>query len=394
MNKAVREKRILRGMIGLLAVCALLTVGTGCDQGEAGIASGHQIIVGKRSYAWTDTNRVDPYYGGQRIINVQLWYPTQVADTSTLRMAEYLPNIELAWRELDNWTSQDFKEIAAVKTGSRYDAPISVARPNYPVLLFSPSLGGNASYYTYYAEVLARSGYIVVGINHRYESEFVVDEHQEVYPLELRYHDSIEQIPIPAQISADQFRELKSERMKVLGEDLLFCLDQLAAINAAEFQNKLDFNRVGAWGHSIGGAAATYASLQDPRIHAVLNMDGTPPTAGMEQGLEVPFMYLEDLTDYKNHPGYRKQYDRRSSFCEKGKAAAFRVLMADINHNSFMDVNYFLSQDPEEKAKLEKDLQLFLHYLAGFFDHYLRGKPLDLPPVKTDTLEVIAFPEP
>jgi len=305
--------------------------------------------------------------------------------------AQYIPNISTIWQQLDNWNEKDYVTVSEIKTKSHLNYPISKEEKNYPILIFSPSLGGNTSYYNYYAEKLAQWGFIVVGVNHLYESEYVIGADKSVYPHNSTFHDSIENLKIPEQITSDQFRELKSERMKVLGDDIIFCLNQLELINPSNFENRINLNKVGGWGHSIGGAAVTYASILDNRILAVLNMDGTPPSVALNNGIDIPFMFLEDFTDYENHSGYKMQYDRRSDFCAKGNAIAYRILIEGINHNSFLDVDYYTAKDKNEQNDYEKRLSLFLEYMIIFYEHTLNREPIYLKDSKTDSLEIIVF---
>jgi hypothetical protein len=61
--------------------------------------------------------------------------------------------------------------------------------------------------------------------------------------------------------------------------DLRFVLDQIERLNRdpnSIFDHQLDLKKIGAFGHSFGGAAAILAALQDTRILAVLNLDSSP----------------------------------------------------------------------------------------------------------------------
>lgn len=347
-------------------------------------------IIGKKLYYWTDTTRTDPFYGGHRVVNAQVWYPSVVTDTTT-STSEYIPKINPVYHNLNKWNAGDYRTFAGIRTKSILDNSISPIAELYPVLFFSPSLGGNTSYYTYFAETLAEKGYIVVGVNHQYESEFVLDENENIYVHSSVFHDSIEALKIPEDITADQFRALKSERMKVMAEDIIFCIDQLTLRNQADFDNRLDIGDIGAWGHSIGGGAAIYASILDERISAVIDLDGTPPVQALENGIKVPFMFIEDLTDYKNHEGYAIQYKRRADFCQKNEKESYRVIMEGIDHNSYLDIAYQTSTDENlkefEKAKLDR----FLSYMVPFFDSKLNGTTLDIQPLLSDSLEIIVF---
>ena len=376
---------LLSGIVAVMAIA-------GCVPNKS---TGHlpeDHYVGKALFNWTDTNRIDPYYGGLRIINAQIWYPIDQVD-SVASFAAYLPGAEIVWKNAVGWTEQDFNAVSKIKTSSILNHPIAVQSGPYPLLVFSPSLGGHASFYTYYAEALARKGYVVMGISHLYESDHVLDQNAKVYPQNHTFHDSIENLKIPEQISGDGFRELKSQRMIVIAEDIIFALDQLIQLSPSTFQNRIDFNRIGAWGHSIGGAAATYASLLDNRVQSVLNMDGTPPTIALREGNTVPFMFLEDLTDYEHHDGYRMQYNRRNDYCSKGNSISIRVLFDGISHTSFSDTRFYLTEDGSRQLETAEELDQFMHYMTLFFDHTLKGKSLGLESLKSDSLEILIFPK-
>lgn len=348
------------------------------------------FFVGTKYFVWENPHQKDPYYGKNRLINVQVWYPIDTSDADRL-IAPYYYQIDKAFPHLDSWDESDLQLVSSIQTNALVNKEISQKEDSYPLLLFSPSLGGNLSMYTYYAEQLAKSGYVVAGINHLYESEYVINPAGNTYLNNISFHDSLENLEIPEQITGDGFREAKSLRQEVLADDLLFCLDQLAEINSMEFNGRIDFNRIGAWGHSIGGAAAIYASLKDERIDAVINLDGTPPSDALQQGLNVPFMFIEDLTDYKNHQGYAIQFKRRSDFCKKIAADAFRILIGGIDHQSFFDIHYQTAKGETARVKELKVLESINGYIKGFFDHYLFGNEMQINPIMSDSLEIIVF---
>ncbi len=344
--------------------------------------------LGVKQYVWEDAARPDAYYGGNRLINTQVWYPGAKKSREE-SPAPYYFRIEEAYEKLDNWTEEDYQLVRAVPTISSFHKKMDGASAQFPLIIFSPSLGGNLSQYTYYAEHLAQQGYIVMGVNHLYESEYVLDLKGNTRPVNITFHDSLKTLKIPEQITADQYRAVKGLRQKVLGEDLIFALDQI--LREPFFKDRIDVSRVGALGHSIGGAAAVYASMLDDRIKAVVNIDGTPPSVALEKGISAPFLFIEDLTDYENHPGYAKLHTRRNDFCEKNISDSWRVLLAGTSHNSFLDINYFLANDDKGKLQAQKVLDQTFGYMESFFSAYLNARSLDLTSVKTDSVEIFRF---
>ena len=347
--------------------------------------------VGTKSFRWTDSSRIDPYYSGYRIVNVQVWYPVDVSENNNnCKRSGYYNNIESVWKELPGWSEEDQMLVLNIKTNGLINAPISDQKISFPLLIFSPTLGGNTSLYTYYAEALAQLGFVVAGVNHLYESEFVLNEESKLFISDLSFHDSLKLLEIPSQITAEEYRRVKGVRQKVLAEDMIFTLNKLAEVNSQEFKNKMDLNRVGVWGHSIGGAAAIYASILDDRFKAVIDIDGTPPTLALD-GIEVPFMFIEDLPDYKNHDGYMKQYIRRNEFCKNVKGDAYRVLISGADHNSFLDINYYGAESEPDKQEALSVINETLKYITLFFNIYLNKENLDIEELNTNKLEVVKF---
>jgi len=106
----------------------------------------------------------------------------------------------------------------------------------------------------------------------------------------------------------------------------------------------------------------------------------------------VPFLFIEDLTDYENHVGYRKLHKRRAEFCELNSAASWRVLIGGFNHNSFLDINYYLGENEADRLDQKQNLDLVFDYMDRFLDTYLLGldqRPLQ--PKVTDSLQVFGF---
>ncbi len=356
---------------------------------EKGESQQVEAVVGTRVYSWTDSSRIDAFYGGYRRVTVQIWYPAQQA--KSMRRAGYIPELERIQTHLKHWSEEDIHSIKKLRTKAYQNIGIFPSPEAYPILFFSPSLGGHRNYYNFYAEAMVRKGYVVVGVNHQHESNYVLGSDNNIIPLNHKFHDSLKTLQIPDQITADEYRAQKSNRLQVLGKDLIFCIKKLEQLNQTIFKNLIDFENIGTWGHSIGGAAAIAAARVDPRIKAVLNMDGTPPSEALKNGINAHFLFLEDLTDYRNHQGYKKQFDRRSDFCKKNRGDSYRVLLANINHNSFTDLNYHFAGNEEEKERSKKTLDTCLNYMATFFKRYLKGEDGEIEAVISEEVEVFKY---
>ncbi|HRF99112.1 MAG TPA: hypothetical protein PLZ51_28065, partial [Aggregatilineales bacterium] len=76
-------------------------------------------------------------------------------------------------------------------------------------------------------------------------------------------------------------------------EDTQYALDYLSELNTSDeiLAGAFNLERVGAFGHSFGGATSANVSLVDDRVLASLNMDGTL-FGDAAQGVAKPFMMM------------------------------------------------------------------------------------------------------
>ncbi|MEU8890142.1 alpha/beta hydrolase [Streptomyces sp. NPDC048442] len=160
---------------------------------------------------------------------------------------------------------------AATATHSRTGAPALPGRR--PVLLYTPGGADPRTVGTLLAEDLASHGYVVVTVDHPGE------------PGGVEFPDgSIREYSLPGTPELPQvFRAMIAARLA----DLRFVLDELTALvdtgrNSdaggrrlpAGLGQALDLRRVGVYGHSAGGTAASEALYEDRRIGAAVNLEG------------------------------------------------------------------------------------------------------------------------
>jgi len=202
----------------------------------------------------------DPSGRSQRELMVQIWYPAQASQG---RFARYREPRET------NALSSYQSEIA---THSRLDAPVALAGKPFPVILFNHSWGGRRTNDTFLTEELASHGYVVASIDHTYNARLVALPDGRIVhgigPNDINNPDSS---------TADRVRAIWNKELAKWVADERFVLDRLEAMNRAAdspLLGRLDTNRVGAIGHSFGGAAATAVCAEDRRVRGAVNMDG------------------------------------------------------------------------------------------------------------------------
>jgi predicted dienelactone hydrolase len=247
--------------------------------------------IGRTACDWLDAEREEPYArGARRELAAWIWYPARPAPGA--RSSAYLPG----WWSLNGWL-WGF-DPARVRVRAIPEAPAAEAPNGFPVLLFSPS-GFAPHFYTALVEQLASHGYVVVGLAHSYET----------LPLSV-FADGRVKLFKPAsvggalQVSRRPWAEDVRARAAVVGikaEDLRFAVSQLARLQAGSgpLAGRLDLSRLGAFGHSFGGAAAAEFCRRDRRCRAAASLDGGLWTDPGRAGLSRPFLQL-----FGEHPEY------------------------------------------------------------------------------------------
>src|SRR6202030_1415287 len=144
------------------------------------------------------------------------------------------------------------RDLSRVRTHSVRDAEVSPQQHSYPVVLMRAGLAALTTDYTTLAEDLASHGYVVVGFDAPYRS-FVV-----VFPdgraIARAPQNNADLVEGPAQ------EQLAVKLVEAWSADMSFALDQLERLDASDpagkFSGRLDLDRVGVFGHSLGGATA------------------------------------------------------------------------------------------------------------------------------------------
>lgn len=260
--------------------------------------------IGTLTYHWVDVDRpeiftIDP--NSRRELMVQIWYPANKESSSP--NAPYIQDSDIvatALARLHNFPDFTLKHLKYVTTNAVLSAPIADEKPNYPVLIFLEGLTGYRQMNTFQVEELVSHGYIVVGIDQPGAAASVVfpDGHQ-IAGLSVTnvMQPLIHQSLSPAEIAPLLNGQAMPEGIiPYFAQDVSFSLDQLASINTVDPQGiltgKLDLQRVGAFGMSLGGMVGAEACLKDPRIKACLIEDVAITADVVQKGLHQPSMFI------------------------------------------------------------------------------------------------------
>ncbi|MFF7969816.1 alpha/beta hydrolase family protein [Streptomyces sp. NPDC007905] len=341
--------------------------------------------VGAVALHLADTSRRDPWQAGKdhRELMVGVYYPA--TPTSGRPSAPYM--LPRAAAHFDSVTANDYlgmglpvgqADWAATATHVSQGAPVAGGGGKRPVLIYSPGLGEPRTWGTTLVAELAGRGYVVVTVDHTYESP------------EVQFPDgSLATMVAPG--DPDAFIR---KALTVRNADTGFVLDQMASLNAGRnpdvngrplphgLVGALDLSKVGMFGHSLGGTAAATAMDTDPRITAGIDMDGNltnfdgtlMPVA--EYGLTRPFLLMGKDGPTDTGPGW-------TAFRAHTPGWNRQLRLRGAEHASFTDAEVLLGQMGLSPATLAQDIgtidpttavRTTEAYIAAFFDHWLRGR--------------------
>ncbi|MFF4157759.1 alpha/beta hydrolase family protein [Streptomyces sp. NPDC001678] len=308
--------------------------------------------IGTKTLHLVDTSRPDPWKpeAGHRELMVSLWYP---ALPSTGPKAPYVSK-ELSKKILGS-------EVAAtVRTHATLNAP--AAPKARPLVVLSPGFGMSRLTLTALGEDLASRGYAVAAIDHTYEA-----------PVEFpggRMEDCL--------ICDKPGLPVISNR----AEDISFVLDRLTAPGSGL---RVDRDRIGVAGHSIGGASAVEAARTDRRVKAAVNMDGNffnEPSTDLNR--PVLLLGAQRADDKENRPDWEKTWRHLTGWKRW-------LDVAEGGHLTFTDGPWLVQRFGMPPALPAKDVPvafgtlkadrataLTRAYVSAFFDRHLRGVPSPL----------------
>ncbi len=217
--------------------------------------------VGFTRTTLTDHQRTEPLAGdtGVRRVPLRVWYPAAARAAAPAALLTPAEQAELAG-------GVGLPASALDGLGSAATAAAPAAPGRHPVLLLSPGLNETTALQSAHAADLASHGYVVVG----------VDIVGETYGLDLG----------DGQTTPVHITQASAETIALRTRDLRFVLGKLETVRGV---GRIDRDRVGAFGHSNGGATAADLMLADRRIRAGVNMDGGIYGPALERGLDRPF---------------------------------------------------------------------------------------------------------
>lgn len=304
-----------------------------------------------------------------------LWYPLDPRTTSGLVPAPYFPANASSYVESANKLPKGSIDSIVTHTllnGTAFH-PILSSDRDLPVLVFSPGFGAPAAVYSFFTAALASWGYVVVGMDHTYDSD----------PVEFPDGHLVH--------TATALADPSSGTMSVLirGADALFVASQITLRNLVcwlpgfgtpENGQIPRSVKLGIFGHSNGGATAALAMQNSSTPYcAACAFDGTFYGTNAT-GFHGPFLY-EAAKPSAQHNSTVGVWPKITGWKEA-------IQINSTSHNDFTDLSAIVPQisGTDSAGMFEgllsspdanRTMHAMVAYAKAFFDFTLLGTTED-----------------
>lgn len=317
------------------------------------------LPIGTTRWVVADPSRDETFAPGRkREIEIIAWYPRAAGTTGDT--APYMRDSmeeALSFARLAK-LGDAFSRLVAVSTHAVLDAEPARSPERFPVIVFQHGYTGLPGSHTALMEDLASHGWAVLNVIHPYEATAakladgtivtftgeknamrpgVMDVLNEWGP-EGATMDKVTAAATDAekeQLMRGYLTTLKHTPQVVARwtQDARFALDHLPKTGAAgRLAARLDSQRLGAAGHSMGGVASAQFCLEDRRCKAALNLDGIPQYGPMiDSKMPAPFLMV-----YSGRAGRAGASD---IIYKRAAAKYYRVDVKDAMHLDFTDMS-------------------------------------------------------
>lgn len=300
--------------------------------------------VATATYTYIDKNRIEEFTdnGDNRFVNVEYWYPKDADGT-------------------------------------------------YPLLVFSHGASGiktsNTSTYT----ELASHGYVVASIDHPYHSFYTVSDDGTRALINTDYNSEVSNANKEGIYTKEEVYGLIQKWMKLRTDDMNFVIDTIltkAKSDNDPIYQHIDTEKIGVFGHSMGGAASVWLGRERDDVHAVVNIDAPffseliykkeiDDFVALEEDFTTPLLniYSDDVWgQLESNSIYRANKPNNKHFKD-----AYTVHFQGAKHLSLTDLPLFSpilanilqggKADIDKYYSIETENELILK----FFDFELKG---------------------
>jgi len=277
----------------------------------------------------------------------------------------------------------DFEEVITEDPNDKRELVYKIWYPSH-------GYGSKATGYYALLSELASQGYIIINMNHTYESLGVTFPNRQmkyfdyefqrkisngsmtvVKPLIVAFKNGLpyeERHPIVSEAMKKHFR---SQQQDMWAKDIIATIDLLDTWNQrGTLSGKMDLNKLGVFGHSVGGGAAGKVPLIDKRVKAASNIDGITWGSLIDTTYQVPFLYISadwpaDHEDINSHVYIGKSTDY-----------FYETKLLQSGHPNFMDIPFMIPmQALAGTGSIEPYLgmEIVTKLVTSFFNKHLKN---------------------
>lgn len=335
---------------------------------------------------------ITPETKDKRELMIKVWYPASINNE---KKEPYLNEGDRVSFAIKYGLPPSIFHYLDYITTHTYTAP-KVAKGKFPVLIFSHGHYSQASGYYSLIEEIVSHGYIVLNVNHTYESTGTLfpDGEIKLYDkaFDRKQNDqrmaemiwNAEQEFWKANNWEEEHKAIKHALQSYVAADITYrwakdislVIDELSVWDSTTFlANHLDMNKIGVFGHSQGGAAAGESLLHDSRIKSGINIDGVHWGQMIDTTMSKPFALLS--SDWpESHPDFNKH-----AYHKGGLSDFYNAKILGSGHSNFMDIPLLINLPLVNEAgtiNYYKSNEITTKFVLNFFDIYLKNRSIDL----------------
>ncbi|MEN8119831.1 MAG: hypothetical protein ABFS35_05770 [Bacteroidota bacterium] len=354
--------------------------------------------IGTTELFLTDSSRKEKlktFNKSYRRLYVKVWYPSTESQERNCSkyLSSYSSKIIYQIFKSKNISIKDIDELKNNYTYSCPNLDISKDEKKFPVLLFNPGFYfGMADIYTCYMEELASNGYIVFSIIHPYQQPLVIfsdgkkaklkKKKAQLAFLEWTLKQKIKFEDITSKDMAEKHTRTNLKQLKRFNKvvdlwvvDSKFVIDYLYSANldtSSFFYSKLNIDKIGILGQSLGGAVAGQVCFNDNRIKAGINLDNFQFGDIVDNDMKTPFMLIE--SEYKKTWNIGNEY-----IFSHVKSDFYSLLLLNTTHFITSDAPLMPILTKEQQQSFfgavdgRKIVSLINKYILDFFNFYLKN---------------------
>lgn len=328
----------------------------------------------------------------KRELMIKVWYPANI-DKEAKEV--YLDAAERKGFAAKYGLPQNtFNYLDKIETNT-FVKPV-IAKGKFPVLIFSHGYYSNATGYYALIEEIVSHGYIVLNINHTYESVGTLFPSGEIKLYDSEYDRTHNNEAMAEMLwnATEAFKKATSEEEKNeairktlkshfaadityrWAEDINRVVNQISEWEKTTFlSSHIDTSKIGVFGHSQGGSAAGQVVLNNPKIGAAINIDGIQWGDMVDTFYSKPFLWLS--SDWpEEHPIFNE-----SAYKNGSTADLYFAKIKGSGHSNFMDIPLMVNLPIINEAgdiEPKEAIDITTKVVVDFFDKYLNGQNQNL----------------